>query len=268
MEQDAVIPELKQIIGALIFASRHPLTAPEIKRVLSGTAQATGGYTAPFGSVKEEEIRAAIDQIKADLENAKSGLRLGHVADGYRIQSDPSCGPWARHMLNMDKPHRLSRPALETLAIIAYRQPLTRAEIETIRGVNIDHIVRALMELELVRIVGRSEVPGRPMLYGTTKQFLEHFGLQNLETLPGIEQLARIDRNRQAAPQAQTESPAEETAGTSEADANEAPEGQAEESPEQETGDTGDQETVDTGDQGTGENTDADTEQPADKIES
>lgn len=124
------------------------------------------------------------------------GIILAEVAGRFRFQTDPTGGPWVRQLLNLDKPTRLSKPALETLAIIAYRQPITRAEIEAVRGVNIDSMMRNLLDLQLIRVLGRSELPGHPALYGTTNLFLEHFGLSSVKNLPGIEQLARREAER------------------------------------------------------------------------
>jgi segregation and condensation protein B len=113
------------------------------------------------------------------------------VSGGYRLQTSADCGPWVRRMLNRGKPQRISRPMIETLAIVAYRQPISRSEIESIRGVSVGHVVKALMEMQLVRIVGRSDLPGRPFLFGTTATFLDHFGLKSLNDLnemqPGVE---------------------------------------------------------------------------------
>jgi len=196
MSTDTTIPELKQILGALIFATRHPLTLADMRKTLVEVAKVQGGHTTAFASVKEADIADALKLLQADLAESLSGFNIAEVADGLKLQSDDRCAPWVRHLLNIDKAKHLSRPSLETLAIIAYRQPITRAEIESIRGVNIDHIIAVLMEMELVRMVGRSNAPGRPMLLGTTKRFLEHFGLQSLDALPGIEELARIEKTR------------------------------------------------------------------------
>jgi segregation and condensation protein B len=113
-------------------------------------------------------------------------------------------------MLDVGKPTKLSRPALETLAIIAYRQPISRAEMEGVRGVTVDHVLRMLMEMQLIKIVGRSELPGRPMLYGTTQLFLEHFGLKDIKQLPGIEELARMEVQKRK----ETPAPVQEAAPT------------------------------------------------------
>ncbi len=191
--------ELKQVLGAIIFAARQPLTVGAIRKVLQETAQACGEEAVAFASARESDIKEALARLQADCESQRVGFDLVESAEGYRFQSDPSAGLWVRHMLDVGKPTRLSRPALETLAIIAYRQPITRAEIEGVRGVTVDHVLRMLMEMQLIKIVGRSELPGRPMLYGTTQVFLEHFGLKNVKDLPGIGELARMDTQRQQA---------------------------------------------------------------------
>lgn len=199
MTTDSKMPELKEILGSLIFAARHPLPAAEMRKVLVDVAKAQGGFASAFGQLRESDVVETLKQLSADVEKAALGFHLTEAAGGYKYQSDDRCGPWVRTFLNADKTHRLSRPSLETLAIVAYRQPITRVEIEAVRGVNVDHIIATLMEMELVRMVGRSEAPGRPMLFGTTKKFLEHFGLQSLQALPGIEELARAEKLRAAA---------------------------------------------------------------------
>ena len=189
--------ELKQVLGAMIFAARQPLTVGAMQRTLAEAAQTGGGEALAFRSVKEADIRNALNALRTESEQNRSGFHLTESAEGYRFQSDAASGPWVRQMLEAGKPARLSRPALETLAIVAYRQPATRAMIEGVRGVAVDHILHLLMEMQLIRIVGRSELPGRPMLFGTTSLFMEHFGLKSLKELPGIEELARIEAVRQ-----------------------------------------------------------------------
>lgn len=214
--------ELKRVLGAILFAARQPLTVNALRKVLTETAQTFGEVSLSFGKVMESDVKKALEELRKDTETAKIGFQLVDSSDGYRFQSDPEAGPWVRHMLDVGKPTRLSRPALETLAVIAYRQPISRAEIEGVRGVTVDHIIRLLLEMQLIRIVGRSELPGRPMLYGTTPLFLEHFGLKEIKQLPGIEELARLESARpkpaSAAGAAQPEgSPsAEETPATPE----------------------------------------------------
>ena len=184
--------ELKQVLCAVIFAAQQPLSPANIRKLLTEVAAESNETTAvAFSELKEADLLAALAELEADWQRQSTGVHLAEVAGGYRFQTDIECGPWVRHLLNLGKPVRLSRPGLETLAIIAYRQPVTRSEIEGVRGVTIDHVLRLLMELQLVRIVGRSDLPGRPMLYGTTDLFLEHFGLTNIKELPGIEELSR-----------------------------------------------------------------------------
>ncbi len=183
MSNADIIPELKQIVGALIFGSDRVVTIKEIRGCLVEVAKTGVDGTAPFAKVKDSDIEAAVGELKQDLKSRHMGFFLAEVAGGYKLQSDPVCGKWLKYFLDAGKPNRISRPALETLAIIAYRQPVTRAEIEGIRGVNIDHVVKSLLEMQLLRIVGRSELPGRPFLYGTSHIFLEHFGLKDLKSL-------------------------------------------------------------------------------------
>jgi len=176
-----------------LFASRKPMTLDELREVLAQVDQNGENTAHPFGKIKESDIRTALEQVKTEIAEQKLGIIIVEVAGGFRFQTDPSGGPWVRHLLNLDKPARLSKPALETLAIIAYRQPATRAEIEALRGVNVDAMMRHLLELQLIRIMGRSDLPGRPLMYGTTQLFLEHFGLSSVKNLPGVEQLSRRD---------------------------------------------------------------------------
>lgn len=182
-----VIPELKTILGALIFGANRPLKTSELRKCVVETAREHGGEIAAFAEVTEGDVKNALDELRADMERGHGGFVLREVAGGARFESDPACGRWLRNLLELGKPNRLSRPALETLAIIAYRQPITKVTIEGIRGVQADHIMKMLMELQLVRIVGRSDLPGRPFLYGTTQTFLEHFGLRGLDDLNEIE---------------------------------------------------------------------------------
>ncbi len=181
------IPELKQIIGSMIFANKRPLTIREIRRCIVEVAEEHGEEIKIFTDVKNADIKNALEELVKELELHHVGFTIKEVAGGYRLQSDADCGIWLKHMLAIDKPHRLSRPALETLAIIAYRQPVARSEIEGVRGVAVGHMIKTLMEMQLVKIVGRSDLPGRPLLYGTSHTFLEHFGLKDLKELNQIE---------------------------------------------------------------------------------
>ena len=114
------------------------------------------------------------------------------VAGGWRIQNKVMCGPFVRSLLDKNQTIKLSKPALETLAIVAYRQPCLRSEIEDVRGVSVDAVLRKLIEMQLLRVVRRSELPGRPWLFGTTQKFLEHFGINTIDELPGSKELKRV----------------------------------------------------------------------------
>ena len=177
---------LQQLIGALLFGSDHPLTVEEIRACLKSVAEADESQSETvklFAEASPREIGDAVESIAKELSRLELGIEVVEINNGFRFQTQPSCGRWVRNLLKVDRPNRLSRPSLETLAIIAYRQPIAKSEIESIRGVVVDHIVKALMELHLIRIVGRSELPGRPFLYGTTATFLDHFGLSTLNEL-------------------------------------------------------------------------------------
>jgi segregation and condensation protein B len=143
--------------------------------------------------VKENELNGALEQLAADHEAAGRSYRLVCVAGSWQFVTLPEYAPWLKALVGHKiRPPRLSQPALETLAIIAYRQPITRAEIEQVRGVTVDGVMQTLVERGLVEQVGRAEVVGRPMTYGTTAQFLEYFGLRALEDLPAADELRRI----------------------------------------------------------------------------
>ena len=181
---------LQQVVGSLIFGSDRAITIDEIRKCLTGAVEMDKEKNETvklFAEASPREIRDVAKGIEKELCRLGLGVTLEEVNGAFRFQTDAQCGRWLRILLKTDRPNRLSRPALETLAIIAYRQPITKSEIVAIRGVTIDHILKNLMELHLVRIVGRSELPGRPFLYGSTPTFLEHFGLKNLKELDEID---------------------------------------------------------------------------------
>ena len=207
---DFVLPELKQIIGAMLFVRKEPLTVAEIRRVLTATAERRGGITSDFAKATEAQVREAVDALGRDLSERKAGFHVIEVAGGFRLENDANCGPWLRVMLQKGRGARLSLPALETLAIVAYRQPCVRSEIEAVRGVVVDAILKNLLEMQLVRVVGRSELPGRPWMFGTTQKFMEHFGLKSLDDLPGTDELRRLEAEQSARvrkPRAEAEAP-------------------------------------------------------------
>ncbi|MBT3294465.1 MAG: SMC-Scp complex subunit ScpB [Verrucomicrobia bacterium] len=184
LDSDAL--ELKQVIGAMIFGANRSLSLKEMKRTLRAVGEEAEGPAKVYATIREGEIAQTLEQLIIELDQLKAGIHIAEVAGGFRYQSDPQCGIWLRHLLEKGKPSRLSQPGLETLAVIAYRQPMTRAQIEAIRGVSVDHVVRKLLEMQLIRIAGRSELPGRPFMYATTHYFLEHFGLRDLNQLEEV----------------------------------------------------------------------------------
>jgi len=188
----SVIPEIKQIIGSILFASTEPVST----RVIYNTfKKAAANYeetmAAEFKGIKTADVNEAMQELIRDMDRAKTGVTIVEVAGGFRLQNDKDCGLWIRTYLDKGKIARLSKPALETLAVVAYRQPCTRSDVEAVRGVSVDSMIRNLLEMQLVKVVGRSELPGRPWLFGTTQKFMEHFGLKELEELPGVQELRR-----------------------------------------------------------------------------
>jgi segregation and condensation protein B len=180
---------LSQVIEALLFSAQKPLTTAELHDALTSAGESDELTPNEFARVKEAEIAVALEQLKVDCTLAPRGFQLAEKADGWQLVSHPDCARWVRQLFPSPKPARLSPPALETLAIIAYRQPITRADVEAVRGVTVEGVLQNLMERGLVKIGGRAELPGRPLLYETTQFFLEHFGLRNLDELPNAEEL-------------------------------------------------------------------------------
>ncbi len=182
---------LIRIIEALLFSAQKPLSTGELRAAIKAARSEDVLSPNEFARVTEVEIAAALEQLK--IENIEQGraFQLVERADGWQLVSDPAYGEWVQQLFPAAKPARLTPPSLETLAIIAYRQPITRADVEAVRGVAIDGVLQTLMERGLVKIAGRAEVPGRPLLYETTEFFLEHFGLRGLEELPNSEELRR-----------------------------------------------------------------------------
>ncbi len=180
---------LAHAIEALLFSAHKPLSAKEIVDVLRNAGAENDFAPNEFANVKPAEVAAAIEQLKVEYIQNEHGFQLAEKAGGWQLASDPKYAQWVRGLFPAPKPARMSSPALETLAIIAYRQPITRADVEAVRGVTIDGVLQTLMERGLVKISGRAEIPGRPLLYETTEFFLDHFGLRNLNELPNVEEL-------------------------------------------------------------------------------
>lgn len=189
MSDDINIPlprSLQEIVGSLLFASEIPLTAGDLRSAVKAVEPEQGENAEVmdvYRTCTSREIEEALKGLGKALEVAGCGFHLTCAGGAYRLQTAASCGRYVRAMLKLDRPNRLGRASLETLAIIAYRQPLTKSEIEEIRGVDVSANIKTLMDLQLIRLVGKSELPGHPFLYGTTPLFLEHFGLSSLQQL-------------------------------------------------------------------------------------
>jgi segregation and condensation protein B len=186
--------ELKSILEAVLFSSQKPLNARELRELLTKTAEESEeSITKSFKKPKESELESTLEALAKETEALARSYRLVCVAGAWQFVTQPDYGPWLKTLVGeKNRPTRLSQPALETLAIIAYRQPVTRAEVEQIRGVNVDGTMQTLLERGLVEQAGRAEVVGRPSLYATTPLFLEYFGLAGLDGLPAADELRRI----------------------------------------------------------------------------
>lgn len=174
--------KVKAIIEALIFASDTPLAPEKIRAV--------------FPDVEKQEIQEIIDQLASEYHERQGGILLQEVAGGFQFRTNAELGQWVKK-LKTTKSHNLSPQAMETLAIIAYRQPIVKSEIESIRGVDVGGPLKNLLEKKLVRIVGRKDVPGKPIIYGTTKKFLEVFNLKNIMDLPNMRELKELNQQQE-----------------------------------------------------------------------
>ena len=172
--------DLRAAVEALLFASERPLTPEEMKHAFEE-------------GVSVADIRGAIEELRNEYDNDARGFRMYEIAGGFQLASDIRFAEVLKRFYQSREKKRISQAGLETLSVIAYRQPVTRAEIEGIRGVNVDGAVKTLMEKGMIRIAGRKEVPGRPILYGTTQEFLEHFGLKSVQELPPLSEYSLKD---------------------------------------------------------------------------
>jgi segregation and condensation protein B len=181
----SVEPDRLAVLEALLFVAEEPLPLSKLCEVL--------------GDAGPGEVETWLRDLALRLETEGRGLMVQEVAGGFRLATRPEVHPWIQRLQQV-RPARLSRAALETLAIVAYRQPITRAEIEAIRGVAVDGVLRTLLERELIRMMGRKAEAGRPMLYGTSQQFLEHFGLRELGDLPTLRELNELIGSTETGP--------------------------------------------------------------------
>lgn len=186
-------PTLKRVVESIVFASQKPISAKEIVAAMKGAADAAkdNPLIGAFAKVKESEVFDAISELGADYAAAGHAFEIRETVAGWQLVTTPAFAPWLRQLFPESKPARLSAPALETLAILAYRQPCTRADLEAVRGVAVDGVMQTLLDRQLIRIAGRADIPGRPLLYETTSHFMEHFGLRNLDELPNAAELRR-----------------------------------------------------------------------------
>ncbi len=173
MEHD----QLKSVLESLLFASEGPVTVHRLGEVIEG--------------VERSEVAAALEELKTEYDASGRGFRLSEVAGGFQMQTARENADWVKKLYR-DRPARMGRATLETLAIIAYKQPITRAEIEAIRGVDVDGVVATLLDRRLIRIAARKDVPGRPFLYGTTPEFLQLFNLKDLSHLPTLKEMEEM----------------------------------------------------------------------------
>jgi segregation and condensation protein B len=169
--------DLKSIVESLLFVADGPLTLQRLGEVLEGSSR--------------DDIRSVLQELQAELDHERRGVRLVEIAGGYQLRTPKANADWVKKFLG-GRPARMGKATLETLAIIAYRQPITRAEIEAIRGVDVDGVIATLLERNLIRAVARKDVPGRPFLYGTTPEFLQLFNLQDLSHLPTLKEMEEI----------------------------------------------------------------------------
>ncbi len=211
----AEFPPLAGLLEALLFTSQKPMGLKEILSILRGAAAASpeNPDVLAFAKVKEAQVREAVAWLEHHYSVTRRSFQVRESAAGWQLVTRPDFAPWLRQLFPENRPARLSAPALETLAIIAYRQPITRADLEAVRGVAVDGVMQTLLDRGLIKIAGRADVPGRPLLYETTQHFMEHFGLRNLDELPNAQELRTVSLPTSRPPQA------EKTAEVTSADA-------------------------------------------------
>lgn len=168
--------EKKALIEAILFVSGEPVNISTLKEITE---------------LHETEISQLMSELIEEYRERNRGMLIAEIANGYEFITNPVCSAWLKKFKASKMASRLSLPALETLAIIAYKQPIIKAEVEQIRSVNSDGVVKTLLDKKLIKIIGRKEAPGRPLLYGTTKEFLQYFGLKDLTELPTLKELER-----------------------------------------------------------------------------
>lgn len=207
--EEAAVRPLKEIVEAILFASQKPTSTKEILGILKAAGDSTDPSALAYVKTKEQALREALSELALDCEGRTYEVRESAV--GWQLVTRPDYAPWLRQLFPENRSARISAPAMETLAIIAYRQPITRADIEAVRGVSVDGVMQTLMDRGLVKIAGRAEIPGRPLLYETTQFFMEHFGIKTLDELPNADELRRVELPKAEIPEPATpELPLEE----------------------------------------------------------
>ncbi len=187
------VPPLSHVLEAILFASQKAVLPKELLAHLKSAAIAEPTSVASaFARIKEGDVRDALVDLQAEVAASGRAYQVRETATGWLLSSAPGFAPWLRALYPEAKPTRLSASALETLAIIAYRQPIARADMEAVRGVSVDGVMQTLLDRGLVKIAGRAEAAGRPLLYATTQFFLDHFGLRTLDELPNAAELRHI----------------------------------------------------------------------------
>ena len=204
---------LHRIVESILFASQKPVSAKELSNFLKGAAEAAkeNPEITCFAKVKSAQLQDAIEQLEREYAETGRAFEVRESAAGWQLVTKADFAPWLRQLFPENRQARLSAPAMETLAIIAYRQPITRADIEAVRGVAVDGVMQTLLDRNLVRIAGRSEIAGRPLLYETSQFFMEHFGLKDLDDLPNASELRKIPLPKAEPPPEAPQEPAVET---------------------------------------------------------
>lgn len=178
-QKDEQLQHIKGAIEAILFVNERPVSFEQIKKALE--------------TIGAGDVKKAIAELNTEYEERKSGMHIVEIAEGYQMLSNPAYVTYVRNLFKTKHKEKLSKPALETIAIIAYKQPVTRADIEIIRGVNSDGVVNHLLNKELIKVIGRKDVAGKPFMYGTNKQFMEYFGLKSMDVLPKLENFTQIE---------------------------------------------------------------------------
>lgn len=179
---------IKQIVEALLFVSEKPISLNQFKEILGSN------------DIEENTVKPVIEELKAEYLKDKRAFSIIEIAGGFQLATDSEFAPWIKKLFQRAREEHLSRPSLETLAIVAYKQPVSRVDIEHIRGVDTGGVLKTLLEKGLIKILGRKDTPGRPIIYGTTKEFLQYFGLNNISQLPKMEEVAQGEPQSVAQP--------------------------------------------------------------------